>query len=40
MDKWHGMTLADIRALEDETTAKLDEARNKGEKKGTAAMEK
>ena len=32
--------MADIRALEDETTAKLDEERNKGEIKGTAAVEK
>ena len=38
MDKWHGMTMADIRVLEDETTAKLDEERNKGEIKGTAAL--
>ena len=29
MDKWHGMTMADIRALEEETKAKLDEERNK-----------
>jgi len=40
MDKWHGMTMADIRALEEETKAKLDEERNKGEIKGTAALEK
>merc|ERR1712080_568692 len=39
MDKWHGMTMADIRALEEETKAKLDEERNKGEIKGTAALE-
>ena len=40
MDKWHGMTMANIRALEDETTARLDEERNKGDIKGTAALEK
>ena len=40
IDMWHGMTMADIRALEDETTAKLDEERNKGEIKGTAVLEK
>jgi len=39
-DRWHGMTMADIRALEDETKKKLDEERNKGELKGTAAIEK
>jgi len=39
-DKWHGMTMADIRALEDETKAKLDEERNKGGIKGTVAIEK
>ena len=33
MDKWHGMTMADIRALEDETKAKLDEERNKVQRK-------
>jgi len=39
-DRWHGMTMADIRALEDETKAKLDEERNKGNIKGTVAIEK
>ena len=39
-DKWHGMTMADIRALEEETKKKLDEERAKGEIKGTAALEK
>jgi len=40
MDKWHGMTMADIRALEEETKKKLDEERAKGEIRGTAALEK
>lgn len=39
-DKWHGMTMEDIRALEDETKRKLDEERSKGEIRGTAALEK
>ena len=39
-DKWHGMTMADIRALEEETKRKLDEERAKGEIRGTAALEK
>ena len=29
MDKWHGMTMEDIRALEEETKNKLDEERSK-----------
>ena len=29
MDKWHGMTMDDIRALEEETKNKLDEERAK-----------
>jgi len=40
MDKWHGMTMEDIRALEEETKNKLDEERSKGEIRGTAAIEK
>jgi hypothetical protein len=32
MDKWHGLTMADIRAIEDETQRELDEKRHKGEK--------
>ena len=28
-DKWHGLTMADIRAIEDQTKAQLDEDRNK-----------
>jgi len=39
MDKWHGMTMDDIRALEEETKKKLDEERSKGEIRGTAAIE-
>ena len=34
MDDWHGMTIADIRALEDKTKAELEEARNTGEVRG------
>jgi len=40
MDRWHGMTMEDIRRLEEETKAKLDEERNKGSIKGTKAIEK
>ena len=29
MDKWHGMTMEDIRALEEETKNKLDQERSK-----------
>ena len=39
-DKWHGMEMAEIRALEEETKRKLDEERAKGEIRGTAALEK
>ena len=39
MDKWHGMTMEDIRALEEKTKLELDEERAKGELKGTAALE-
>jgi len=39
MDKWHGMTMDDIRSLEEETKKKLDEERAKGEIRGTAAIE-
>lgn len=39
-DKWHGMTMADIRALEEKTKSELDEERNKGAIKGTVAIEK
>ena len=40
MDRWFGMTMEDIRALEEETKRKLDEERAKGELRGTAALEK
>jgi len=40
MDKWHGMTMNDIRALEEQTKKDLDEERAKGEIRGTAAIEK
>jgi len=39
MDKWHGMTMEDIRALEEQTKLELDEERAKGELKGTANIE-
>ena len=39
-DKWHGMTMDDIRALEDKTKEELDESRDKGAIRGTAAVEK
>ncbi|XP_071789497.1 phosphatidylinositol transfer protein beta isoform-like [Asterias amurensis] len=35
MDKWAGLTMADIRALEDETQAELDKMRKEGEVRGT-----
>ena len=38
MDKWHGMTMADIRALEEETKKKLDEERAKGEIRGNRKL--
>jgi len=40
MDRWHGMTMEDIRALEEQTKKDLDEERSKGEIRGTAAIEK
>jgi len=40
MDKWHGMTMDDIRALEEKTKRDLDEEREKGEIRGTTAIEK
>ena len=40
LDKWYGMSMADIRALEEETKKKLDEERAKGEIGGTTAIEK
>jgi hypothetical protein len=38
-DRWHGLTMADIRRLEEDTKEKLDEERGKGDVKGTADME-
>lgn len=35
MDKWHGMTIEDIRALEDKTKEELDELRSTGPVRGT-----
>ena len=40
LDQWYGLTMADIRALEEETKKKLDEERAKGEIRGTSAIEK
>ena len=34
-DKWHGMTMADIRELEDKTKKELEEQRKSGEVRGT-----
>ncbi len=39
-DKWYGMTMEDIRALEEKTKAELDEERAKGEIRGTKGVEK
>jgi len=39
-DKWHGMTMEDIRALEDKTKKELDIERSQGTIKGTVAVEK
>lgn len=39
-DKWHGLTMADIRELEEKTKHELDEQRAKGEIRGTVAVEK
>ncbi|XP_045171238.1 phosphatidylinositol transfer protein alpha isoform-like isoform X2 [Mercenaria mercenaria] len=36
-DKWHGMTMADIRAIEEKTKAELDEQRKHGELRGMKA---
>jgi hypothetical protein len=38
-DEWFGMTMADIRALEDQTKHELDEQRRQGEVRGTTADE-
>uniref|UniRef100_A0A336K9M3 CSON004792 protein n=1 Tax=Culicoides sonorensis TaxID=179676 RepID=A0A336K9M3_CULSO len=37
MDRWHGMTMDDIRALEDKTKEELDKQRQTGEVKGMRA---
>jgi hypothetical protein len=37
VDRWHGMTMADIRALEDRVKVELDKARETGQVKGTRA---
>lgn len=34
-DKWHGMTMEDIRALEDKTKEELEKQRSSGEVRGT-----
>jgi len=39
MDRYHGMTMEDIRALEEKTKKELDEERAKGEVRGTAGLE-
>ena len=39
MDRYHGMTMDDIRALEEATKKELDEERGKGEIRGTAGLE-
>lgn len=38
-DKWHGMTMADIRELEEQTKRELDEERSKGEIRGTQGVD-
>ncbi|XP_054166789.1 phosphatidylinositol transfer protein alpha isoform-like [Oppia nitens] len=35
LDRWHGLTMADIRELEDKTKRELDEQRNQGSVRGT-----
>ncbi|KAL7303043.1 hypothetical protein TKK_0004261 [Trichogramma kaykai] len=37
MDRWHGLTMEDIRALEDATREELDRERHKGEVRGMRA---
>ncbi|XP_044737996.1 phosphatidylinositol transfer protein alpha isoform isoform X2 [Chrysoperla carnea] len=37
MDRWHGLTMADIRALEDQTKEELEKLRNEGEVRGMRA---
>jgi len=38
MDKWYGMTMEDIRALEDQTKEELESARQTGEIRGTKPL--
>ncbi|XP_075543149.1 phosphatidylinositol transfer protein vib isoform X1 [Dermacentor variabilis] len=39
IDRWHGMTMADIRKLEEQTKKELDEQRKKGAVRGTKGEE-
>lgn len=39
MDKWYGLTMADIRALEEEAKHELDKQRHTGELRGTVASD-
>ncbi|CAL8101549.1 unnamed protein product [Calicophoron daubneyi] len=39
IDKWHGLTMADIRALEEKAKQELDKQREQGEVRGTIAAE-
>ncbi|KAM7311540.1 phosphatidylinositol transfer protein alpha isoform [Ixodes scapularis] len=39
IDRWHGMTMRDIRELEEKTKRELDEQRQQGKVKGTTADE-
>jgi len=40
IDRWHGMTMEDIRALEDKTKTELEKQLNEGEVRGTKATDK
>lgn len=40
LDKWHGLTMEDIRAIEEKTKKDLEEARQTGELRGTKNLEK
>jgi len=37
IDRWHGMTMKDIRAIEDQTKRELEDLRKRGSIRGTAA---
>lgn len=39
LDKWHGLTMDDIRRMEDETQRELDQMRDKDPLKGTPALQ-